>query len=143
MRMYHSRMRMSHQTTAVPGPPHLQNHLPQHLAASGLSVGEVALRVEVLTGSRLDRRTLRRYLAGDPILDATAVTLAAICGALGVSLDQAVELEPQDPLDLVLTRAGRPLVTSEVSAPPAGWGKPSQEWGNLVTPFLEDRRARY
>ncbi|MDQ6748550.1 MAG: helix-turn-helix domain-containing protein [Candidatus Dormibacteraeota bacterium] len=113
------------------------------LAASGLTAEDVAARVELLTGTRPDRRTIRRYLAGEPILDSTAVTLAAICRALGVSLDAALELGAEDPLELLLTAGGRRLVTPDVASPPPGWGRPEAAWGSLVEPFLQERRGRY
>ena len=123
--------------------PQLRNQLPQRLAESGLSEDEVAARVEMLIGARLDRRTLRRYLLGEPILDATAVTLAAICRALDITLDSAVELVAEDPLELLLTAAGMRLVQMKVGKPPPEWGKPDPAWGELVKPFLEERRGRY
>jgi transcriptional regulator with XRE-family HTH domain len=140
--MYNNNMRMSSSLRAdvAPTQPRLRNKLPELLAASKLSMNDVAARVEVLTGARLDRRTLRRYLSGDPIIDSTAVTLAAICRALGVSLDAAVELVAEDPLELLLTAGGRHMVRSEAGSPPPGWGKPDPAWGELVEPFLQDRR---
>lgn len=136
-------MRMSTRTAAAVGRPRLRNRLPEHLAASRLSSEDVAARVEQLTGNRPDRRTLRRYLSGEPILDATAITLAAICQALGVTLDMAVELMAEDPLEVQLAAAGRRLLTPEVGNRPSGWGRPDPAWGDLVAPFIEERRGRY
>jgi hypothetical protein len=113
------------------------------MADAGLTVEDVASRVELLTGTRPDRRTLRRYLSGEPILDSTAVTLAAICRAIGATLDAAAELVAEDPLELQLTSGGRRLVTPEATPAPPGWGKPDAAWGDLVGPFLQDRRGRF
>lgn len=125
------------------GRPRLANRLPEHLLASRLSVEEVGRRVEVLTGTRLDPRTLRRYLSGEPILDSSAVTLAAICRALDITIDAAVELVGEDALELQLADAGRRLLTDDVGTPPRGWGKPEAAWGELVKPFIEERPGRY
>ena len=125
------------------GRPRLANRLPEHLLASHLSADEVGQRVEVLTGTRLDPRTLRRYLSGEPILDSSAVTLAAICRALDITIDAAVELVGEDALELQLADAGRRLLTDDAGAPPRGWGKPEAAWGDVVKPFIEERRGRY
>ena len=139
-------MRVPHtgsQDSAAAARPKLRNRLPEHFAASRLSAEDVAARVEALTGSRLDRRTLRRYLSGEPILDSTAVTVAALCRVLGVTLDEAVELVVEDPLEDQLASAGRRLLTPVVGRPPPAWGKPDPAWGELVEPFLQERRGRY
>jgi len=125
------------------GRPRLANRLPEHLLASHLSADEVGRRVEVLTGTRPDPRTLRRYLSGEPILDSSAVTLAAICRALDITIDAAVELVAEDALELQLANAGRRLLTDAAGTPPRGWGKPEAAWGDLVKPFIEERRGRY
>lgn len=136
-------MRMSTPSPASADRPRLRNHLPEHLAASHLTVEEVAARVEEVIGTRPDRRTLRRYLSGEPIYDSTAVTVAAICRALGITLDMAVELVAEDPLELQLAAAGRSLLLPEVGRGPRGWGTPDPAWGDIVKPFLEERRGRY
>lgn len=134
---------MSTHASTLVDRPRLRNRLPEHLAASHLSVEDVAARVQEVTGSRPDRRTLRRYLSGEPILDSTAVTLAAICRALGVTLDMAVELVAEDALEVQLAAAGRRLLTPEVGSRPRGWGAPDPAWGDIVEPFLQDRRGRF
>jgi len=136
-------MRMQLSASASVGRPRLRNRLPEHLAASHLSVEDVAARVEEVTGSRPDRRTLRRYLSGQPILDSTAVTVAAICRALGITLDMALELVTEDPLEVQLAAAGRHLLTPEVGSRPRGWGRPDPAWGEIVEPFMRERRGRY
>ena len=143
--MYHRYMRMSNPTASdgAPERPRLVNKLPGLMASSHLSADEVASRVEALLGCRLDRRTLRRYLSGEPVIDATAVTLAAICRAMEVRLDDALELVAEDPLELALTAGGRRLVTPEVGPTPSGWGELDPAWGDVVGPFLQDRRARF
>jgi len=103
----------------------------------------VAQRVEAITGTALDRRTLRRYLSGAPVLDATAVTLAAIAQALEIPLGNAVELEVEDALEAQLSASGRRLLSAAPGPVPRLWGRPDPAWGDLVEPFLEDRRSRY
>ncbi|HEV1997231.1 MAG TPA: hypothetical protein VGR61_03755 [Candidatus Dormibacteraeota bacterium] len=118
----------------------LINRLGRIAAQRGLSDKEVAALVSDVLGRRLDRRTVRRYLGGTVIEDPTLEVVAAIAQALGVGLDEAVSLEQSESVAMVLERAGVRVHQATRKGPmPAGFWTADPRWGDLVTPFLEDR----
>ncbi|MHB8509117.1 MAG: hypothetical protein ACYDGR_10795 [Candidatus Dormibacteria bacterium] len=130
-------MRVQDERGSQPG---LRNHLGQLARERGLSAAEVGDRVGEILGYRLDARTLRRYLNDEPIADSTMAAVAAIARAIGVGLDEALELEPGEAVEQVLRRAGVGFMPARNPEPlPAGFWRVDPAWGDLVGEFLADR----
>jgi transcriptional regulator with XRE-family HTH domain len=122
----------------------VSNRLGRLAAEKGLSQAEVGRRAAEILGHPLDPRTLRRHLEGEPIVDSTMATVAALARAIGVGLDEAFALEPEESVDEILARAGIKVYPPATDEPlPPDWGKIDPAWGDLVGPFLEERDREF